>query len=149
MRPQAITPNEFASPIASATQATSGSRRKLWAGRILSAIPAVMLLSSGVNAFTQSPMVLEGMTHLGYPVGVAPGIGLVAFLCALLYVIPRTAVLGAILLTGYLGGATASHIRVGDPFFGPILFGVLVWAGLYLRDDRLRALVPLRSRTAR
>jgi hypothetical protein len=69
-----------------------------------------------------------------------------AFASALLYIVPGTSVLGAILLTGYLGGATATHVRIGDPFIGPVLFGVLVWAGLFLRDDRLRALLSLRSR---
>ena len=72
-------------------------------------------------------------------------IGIVLLVCTVLNVIPRTCVLGAILLTGYLGGATATHVRVGEPFFFPILFGVLIWAGLFLRDDRLRALIPLRS----
>jgi hypothetical protein len=129
----------------SGIQTASTSNKKLWAGRILSALPALFLLSSGVNMSMKASFVMEGTTHLGYPESVVLGIGIVEFVCALLYIIPRTSILGAILLTGYLGGATASHVRVGDPLFGPILAGVLVWAGLFLRDDRLRALIPLRS----
>jgi fucose permease len=95
--------------------------------------------------FVQTPPVAEGFAHLGYPMSVALGLGILEIACTLLYVIPRTSVLGAILLTGYLGGATATHLRVGDPYFMPVLLGVLVWAGLYLRDARLRALLPLRG----
>jgi len=130
--------------IESSAQAARGLNKKLWAGRILSALPAIFLLSSGVNVARQADFVMPGFAHLGYPASLALGIGIVEFACALLYVIPRTAILGAILLTGYLGGATASHVRIGEPFFAPLVVGVLVWAGLFLRDDRLRALIPLR-----
>src|SRR5690606_38685688 len=116
----------------------------LWAGRIISAVPAALLLFSGIMKVTQSAAVVEGFEQLGYPRGVALPIGIVEIACAILYIIPRTAVLGAILVTGYLGGATATHVRVGDPFFGPVLFGVVAWLGLYLRDGRLHELVPLR-----
>jgi hypothetical protein len=121
------------------------SKKMLWAGRILSALPVLMLLFSASMKFVQTPPVAEGFAHLGYPMSVALGLGILEIACTLLYVIPRTSVLGAILLTGYLGGATATHLRVGDPYFMPVLLGVLVWAGLYLRDARLRALLPLRG----
>ena len=91
--------------------------------------------------------VVEAFAHLGLPVTIAPDIGILEIVCVLVYLIPRTSVLGAILLTGYLGGAVAIHVRVGDPFFThaffPIYIGVLIWGGLFLRDDRLRALIPL------
>jgi hypothetical protein len=91
-----------------------------------------------------TPLV-EEFTRLGYGEGHALPIGILEIVCTVLYVIPRTSVLGAILLTGYLGGATATHVRIGDPFFIPIILGVLIWLGLLLRDSRLRALLPLRS----
>lgn len=121
------------------------SKKMLWAGRILSTLPVLMLLFSAAMKFVRPPEMAEGFAHLGYPLSLALGLAILEVACTLLYVIPRTSVLGAILLTGYLGGATATHLRVGDPFFAPVVLGVLVWAGLYLRDVRLRALLPLRS----
>ncbi len=121
------------------------SMKMLWAGYIISALPVLLLLFSGVMKLMKPASVMEGFTHLGYPASFALGIGITEIACAVVYVIPRTSVLGAILLTGYLGGATATHVRVGDPFFFPIILGVLVWGGLFLRDDRLRTLLPLRS----
>ena len=93
----------------------------------------------------KASFVMDSFARLGYPESVALGIGSLDLVCALLYVIPRTSILGAILLTGYLGGATASHVCIGDPFFAPIVVGALVWAGLYLRDGRLPALLSARS----
>lgn len=124
----------------------STSKKMLWAGRIISALPALLLLSSGINTTMKASFVLEGFAHLGYPADAAAGIGIALLVSALLYVVPRTAILGAILLTGYLGGATASHVRLGEAFFAPVIVGVLVWAGLFLRDSRVRELVPLRRR---
>ena len=121
------------------------SKKMLWTGRIISAVPVLMLLMSAVMKFVKPPPVVEGFAHLGLPEKLALGLGVLELVCTVLYVIPRTAVLGAILLTGYLGGAIVVHLRVGDPFIGPFIFGVLVWAGLFLRDRRLRALIPLRS----
>ncbi len=121
------------------------SKRTLWAGHIISALPVLMLLFSGVMKLVKPASVVEGFVRLGYPESLALGIGIVELACAVVYVIPRTSVLGAILLTGYLGGATATHVRIGDPFFPPVVLGVLVWGGLFLRDIRLRALLPLRS----
>ena len=118
------------------------SRKRLWTGRVISAIPALLLGSGGVNALMKSPVVLEGLARLGYPESVLPVIGILELLCITLYVIPRTSILGALLLTAYFGGATASHVRIGDPtFLAPIVVGVLVWAGLWLRNDRLREFI--------
>ena len=88
---------------------------------------------------------VEEFARLGYPESLALPIGILELACTAVYVIPQTSILGAVLLTGYLGGATATHVRIGDPFFGPVILGVVVWAGLFLRDVRLRALLPLRS----
>lgn len=122
------------------------SKKKLWAARILSAIPSFMLLLSGSMKLAKVPTVLQGMERAGYPEHLIVVIGLLEITCVIVYLIPRTAVLGAILMTAFLGGATATNARIGDPsFVMTALFGVLVWAGIYLRDDRLRALVPLRS----
>jgi hypothetical protein len=90
--------------------------------------------------------VVQGFAHFGYPESRIPGIGILEIACTIIYLIPRTCVLGAILMTAYLGGATASNVRVGDPSsFVTVILGVLVWGGLYLREDRLRVLVPLRT----
>lgn len=133
MRP---TPSTLTAPI---------SKKRLWVGRIMSAVPVLMLLFSGVLKLIKPAPVVEEFARLGYPEGLALGIGLLELACTVVYVIPRTSILGAIVLTGYLGGATATHVRIGDPFFGPIVVSVLVWGGLFLRDDRLRALLPWRS----
>jgi len=135
----------LSSELQSSDQTERTSSKRLWAGRIISALPALFLLSSGINMSMKASFVMDSFARLGYPESVALGIGILEFVCALLYVIPRTSILGAILLTGYLGGATASHVRIGDPFFAPIVVGALVWAGLYLRDSRLRALLLRRS----
>jgi hypothetical protein len=127
------------------TQTAPVSKKMLWAGRIISALPVLMLLMSAVMKFVKPTDVVDGFTRLGYPVSLALGIGLLELVCTLLYVLPRTSVLGALLLTGYLGGATATHVRIGEPSFAPVLLGVLIWVGLLLRDQRLRALLPLRS----
>src|SRR5438093_8986032 len=127
------------------TQTASISKKMIWAGRIMSALPVLMLLLSGVMKLVKPAAVVDGFARLGYPESLTVGIGIVELACAALYVVPRTSVLGAILLTAYLGGATATHVRIGEPFFMPILLGVLVWGGLFLRDERLRALLPLRQ----
>ena len=121
------------------------SKKMLWAGYSISALPILMLLFSGVMKLVKPASVVEGFVRLGYPESLALGIGIVELACAALYVIPRTSVLGAILLTGYLGGATATHLRIGEPFFAPVLLGVMVWGGIFFRDTRLRTLIPLRK----
>ncbi|MBP6821411.1 MAG: DoxX family protein [Acidobacteria bacterium] len=117
----------------------------LWAGRILSALPVLMLLFSAIMKFMKPAQVLQGLAQFGYQESVVLSLGILELACTVVYLVPRTAVLGAILLTGYLGGATATHVRVGDQFFIPIVLGVLLWGGLYLRDERLRALIPLQK----
>jgi len=121
------------------------SKKRLWTGRILSALPALFLLTSGINlALIHSADVRESFIKLGYPESLYVPIGILEFVCAVVYMIPRTAVLGAVLLTAYLGGATASHVRIDDPtFIVPVVVGILIWVGLFLREDRLGALVPL------
>jgi hypothetical protein len=122
------------------------SSKRLWAGRIISALPALLLLFSGTMKLLKVSAVIEGMARYGYPEHLIVYIGMLEVGCTVVYLIPRTAILGAILMTGYLGGATATNVRVGDPsFIGPILAGVFVWAGLYLRDGRLSELTPVRG----
>ena len=120
------------------------SKKNLWTARVMSALPVLLLLFSGIMKFIPSPQLNEGFSHLGLPVSMAVGLGVLELACTAIYLIPRTAVLGAILLTGYLGGAILTHLRVGDPCWAQVLFGVFLWGGLYLRDARLRALIPLR-----
>jgi DoxX-like family len=129
----------------SVTQTAPVSNKLVWTGRIISALLVLLLLFSGCMKVFFLAQVAPEFTRLGYPESLILGIGIVEIACAIIYTIPRTAVLGAILVTGYLGGATATHVRIGDPFIMPILIGVLVWVGLFLREDRLRALLPLRS----
>ena len=122
------------------------SKGKLWAGRIMSWLPALFLLVDGVMKLFKPAVVVEATVKLGYPESTILPIGIVLTVCTIIYLIPRTAVLGAILLTGYLGGAVATHVRVGEGLFPvsfPIIFGVLLWGGLYLRDNRLRRLIPI------
>jgi hypothetical protein len=123
------------------------SKKALWTGRVLSSAIAVFLLTSGINLmFVQSPDVRRNFALFGYPPGIAETIGLIEFVCALIYLVPWTSILGAILLTGYLGGAVATHVRVSDPVFvAPLVLGILTWFALYLRDGRLRSLFSLRA----
>ena len=131
-----------------ATESVPVSKAMLWTGRILGLLPALFLLLDGAMKLVKPEPVVEATVKLGYPESVIVGLGILLLTCTVLYLIPRTAVLGAILLTGYLGGAVASHLRAGDPLFAvffPVVFGVLLWGSLYLRDGRLRGLIPLRS----
>ncbi len=114
-------------------------------GRALSAVPALLLSFSAALKLTQRPAVLPFFQgRLGYSEREIVAIGILEAACAILYAIPRTAFLGALLVTGYLGGAVASYVRIGKGVAAPLAVGVLVWAGLWLRDARLRALLPLR-----
>ena len=119
----------------------------LWAGKIVSALVVLMLLADSVSKIMKAAPVLKAQAELGFPDSLTVGIGVVLFTCTLVYGIPRTSILGAILLTGYLGGAVAVKLRIGDSLFGQVLFpvyvGVALWGGLFLREDRLRALIPL------
>src|SRR4030088_2493454 len=125
----------------------SSSRKRVWIGRILSGLVALFLIPDGIIKFIKPAPVIETSAHLGLPLILANTLGILVLICTAIYLFPRTSVLGAILLTGYLGGAVATHLRVGDPLFSHILFptylGVLLWLGLYLRDDRLHTLIPL------
>ncbi len=120
-----------------------------WTGRILSTLATVFLLFDGAIKLTHHPTVVEATAQLGWRLEVMPAIGVVLLACLTLYVLPPTAVLGALLLTAYLGGAVATHVRVGNPLASHVLFptyvAVLIWGGLWLRDARLRALVPWRA----
>ena len=126
----------------------SGSKAALSSGRIMSGIPALFLLLDGVMKLVKPEPVVKGTIELGYPQTVIVPLGVVLLVSTVLYIIPRTAILGAILLTGYLGGAIATHVRVGNPLFShtlfPVYLGALLWGGLYLRDARLRALIPFK-----
>jgi hypothetical protein len=123
------------------------SKKILWLSYVLTAIPALMLLSSGVNVVRQADFVMEGFTKFGIAPHSTMAIGLAEFLSAVIYLIPRTAVLGAILVTGYLGGAVFAHLRIDDSTWAvPVIFGVFTWGGLYLRDARVRALIPFSSK---
>jgi hypothetical protein len=123
------------------------SSKRLWGSRIMSGLPALFLLVDGGMKLFKPPVVVEATTQLGYPVSVIVGLGLVLLASTLLYLAPRTAILGAILLTGYLGGAVATQVRVAAGLFNivfPVLLGALLWGGLWLRDRRLQGLLPLR-----
>jgi hypothetical protein len=127
---------------------TAGSKFMRWAGLVLSGLAVAFMGLDGVMKLFKPGFVVEATTQLGYGEEVILPLGAVLLLCTVIYVIPQTAVLGAILLTGYLGGAVASHVRHSDPAFTvvfPVVFAALLWGGLVLRDKRLRALVPWRS----
>ena len=130
------------------TQTSSVSKGMFWAGWVMSALPALFLLVDGAMKLVKPEVVVKTTVELGYAETVILPLGVVLLACTILYLIPRTAVLGAVLLTGYLGGAVATHVRAGQgPFeiLFPVLFGALLWGGLVLRDARLRALLPLRN----
>src|ERR1035441_9918654 len=129
----------------STTPAVPVSRTALWAGRILSTLTILLFAFTAGFGLLKSAAAMQGFVQHGYPDSAMLRITIVELACAVIYAIPRTSVLGAILLTGYLGGATATHVRVGEPPILAIGVGIVVWLGLYLRDERLRALVPLRS----
>ena len=125
----------------------NGVGRSVWVGRVLSALAVLFLGFDTAIKLVQLPVVGETLAQLGYPSDLGLTIGIVELVCLVLYAVPRTAVLGAILLTAVFGGAIASHIRIASPLFTHILFGVylglFVWGGLYLRSARLRDLIPL------
>src|SRR5262249_35227389 len=122
------------------------SKTKLWAGRLITALTVAFLLFDTMVKVLNLPVAVEGTVRLGYPPRLVVYLGIVELICLAVYLYPRTAVLGAILLTGYLGGATATQVRVENPWFGfPVVLGALVWAGLFLRNERLAALVPVQK----
>ncbi len=137
----------------SRTTATANSKKRHWIGCTLTTLPVLFLLFDAAAKIVKAAVVVEGTRQLGYPESTIVGIGLTLLVCTVLYAIPRTSMLGAILLTGYLGGAVATHVRVENPLFSHVLFpiylGFFIWGGLFLRDERLRALLPLRVPLAR
>jgi hypothetical protein len=141
-----MTPNAASFPTA---LSTTSRRRTVWAGRVLSAIPVVMLVVSAALKLSHSPQAVQMfVSSLGYPESLLPKLAVLELTCVALYAFPRTAVLGAILVTGYLGGAITSHLRIGEPFAVQALLAILAWGGLFLRDERLRALLPFRAPAA-
>jgi hypothetical protein len=126
----------------------TGSRSMVWIGWIMSGIVVLFLLFDGITKLIMIDLVVDATMRIGFPLEVIRPLGIVCLVCAILYAVPRTSILGAILLTGFLGGAVASKVRLEDPLFSQVLFGVyvgvLAWAGLYLRDGRLRSLIPFR-----
>ncbi len=135
-----------AAEIAHSSARASSSKKRVWVGRVLSGLVVLFLIPDGIVKFIKPAPVVEAFAHVGWPLSLANVLGTLLLACIALYAIPRTSILGAILLTGYLGGAVATHLRAGDPLFSHILFptylGVLLWLGLYLRDDRVRVLIP-------
>ncbi len=123
---------------------TSVSKAALRTGWVLSILPCLLLLFSSVMKIIHPPQLDEGFTKMGIPVSLALGLGVLELACTVIYLIPRTAVLGAILLTGYMGGAILTHVRIGEGVVPHVFFGVALWGGLWLREVRLRALLPLR-----
>jgi hypothetical protein len=131
----------------SSTQVVTESKGMLWTGRVLSGLMALLFVFDGVGHLMKPAPVVEAFARLGYPLSASVGIGLLALICTAIYVTPRSSVLGAILLTGYLGGAVSTHVRAGSTAFEmvfPAILGVLVWVGIYVRDAQLRQLIPLR-----
>jgi hypothetical protein len=129
-------------------QSAPVGKAALWIGWIITVLPALLLLMGGVMNVLKVEEAVKGATDYGYPEPALVPLGIVVIISVVLYLIPQTAVLGAILLTGYLGGAVATHVRAGDPMFQmifPAIFGAILWFALWLRDRRVRSLVPLRQ----
>jgi len=125
----------------SSTETESGTKKMIWTGQIITVLTSLFMLLDGVMKIVKPVQVLEATARLGYPVTTLTGIGVTLIACTLVYIIPRTSILGAILLTGYLGGAVASNVRAGSGWFEtifPALLAALVWGGIWLRDRRLR-----------
>ena len=134
--------------MSSIVQTAESSKGATVGGYVLSGLPVIFLLLDGVMKLFKPAFVVDATTKLGYQESTIVPLGIVLVVCTLIYLFPATSVLGAILLTGYLGGAVATHVRMGEgafPIIFPVIWGAFVWGGLYLRDPRLRALVPLRS----
>ncbi len=126
------------------------SKASLWTGRVLTALVALFLVFDSVTKIMKVAPVMQAFARLGYPAKLAPLIGVILLVCLVVYLVPKTSVLGAVLLTGYLGGAVDCQLRVGSPVFEnlfPIIFGVLVWASLYLRDRDLVTFMPFRTKS--
>jgi hypothetical protein len=121
------------------------NRKTVWVGWGISILALLPFALSFAMKLIGGPEVLKGIAHLGFPESLIKPLAILEALCVAIYLIPATSVLGAILMTGYIGGAICTHLRVGDPFYIQIALGILIWLGLYLREDRLKALIPLRK----
>ena len=131
--------------MSSTTQTMPGSNGMLWTGRIITGLVGLFLLFDCSVKLIKAPSAVQGTVQLGYPESAIVPVGTALLISLVLYLIPRTSILGAILLTGYLGGATATMVRVTSPWVTfPVFIGMLAWAGLYFRDPVLRTLIPLR-----
>lgn len=126
---------------------TKGKRWMLWAGRVISLWPAFVIVSSATWKLTRNAWYVAEFTRIGWPESALPLLAYLQLGSLILYLIPRTAMLGAILLTGYLGGAVATYVRMGEPYpvLVPLSTSVIAWVGIWLRDERLRSLIPLRG----
>jgi hypothetical protein len=137
-------------PISAGTR-PQPTTKELWTGRVLSGLAVVFLAVDATMKVLKLPAAVDGTSQLGYPASVIVPIGLIQVACVIAYLIPRTSVLGAILWTGYLGGAIATHVRVGSPLLShtlfPIYVAALLWGGLWLRDYRVRTLLRARAAT--
>ena len=130
------------------TSAPNVSKGSLWTGRVISGLVVLFMLFDCITKILRLPQVVDATVKVGYPASTVLPIGVTLLVCVILYIIPRTSIFGAILIVGYLGGAVATNVRASQPAFNSafaITFGVLTWLGLYLREPRLRALVPLKS----
>lgn len=116
-----------------------------WVGRVVSVLVSLVFAVSAFMKVKGGVEVMQGMAHLGLPESLLVPLAILEVSCVVIYLIPATSISGAILLTGFIGGAICTHLRVGDPFFIQIALGVLVWLGLYLRENRLKGLIPLRT----
>ena len=123
-------------------QAASG--KAVWTGRVITAVVSLLFLFSAAMKFVGGADVKEGMAHLGLPESMIIPLGILEAACTVIYLIPASSVLGATLLAGYMGGAICTHWRVGDPILGQVAIGLVIWLGIYLREPRLKALIPLR-----
>jgi hypothetical protein len=125
------------------------SKKKLWVSRIMIAVPVLFMLIDGITKLMMIPPVMEASKRLGFQPNIIPVIGIILLVCTIFYLIPRTSILGAVLLTGYLGGAVVTNLRIESPLFSntlfPVYFGILIWGGLYLKDSRLSNIFPLRK----
>ena len=137
-------------PTNAAAHRSTLSTRSVWTGRVLSGFAVLFLLFDASVKLLRLPMAVDGTVQLGYPAEVIVPLGIIQIACLILYLIPRTSPFGAVLWTGYLGGAVATHVRLGNPLFTHVLFptyvATLLWAGLWLRDARVRALAAPRAR---
>lgn len=130
--------------MATESHSSRGALIMLWTGRVMSGLVVAALLASSILKFLGGPQLSEGMQHLGWPEKLAIALGILEITVAIIYAIPQTSVLGAILIAGYMGGAIATHVRIEESFIVQAAIGVVAWLGIYLREPRLRSLIPLR-----